>query len=212
MTALDADERRRGVVAASTGNHGQGIAYGGQLLGVERHHLRSGGKQPGQERRDARARRDGRRGRARLRRGRRRDAAHRRERRTRRRALDERSARSSPAPATMTLEILEQEPDLDALVIAIGGGSQAVGAMTVARALAPNARGVRRAGGRRAGDSRFVARAPASHDAARRHVRRRRRDAHDLRSDVSRAARGARRTSSRSPTPRSPKSCARSCR
>jgi threonine dehydratase len=37
----------------------------------------------------------------------------------------------------MTLEIVEQKPDLDALVIAVGGGSQAVGAMTVARALAP---------------------------------------------------------------------------
>ena len=34
MTALDAEERRRGVVAASTGNHGQGIAYGARLLGV----------------------------------------------------------------------------------------------------------------------------------------------------------------------------------
>ena len=34
MTALTADERRRGVVAASTGNHGQGIAYGARLLGV----------------------------------------------------------------------------------------------------------------------------------------------------------------------------------
>ena len=38
---------------------------------------------------------------------------------------------------TMTLEILEQQPDLDALVIATGGGSQAVGAMTVARTRAP---------------------------------------------------------------------------
>jgi threonine dehydratase len=40
--------------------------------------------------------------------------------------------------ATMTLEIVEQNPNLDAIIIAIGGGSQAVGAMTVARALAPN--------------------------------------------------------------------------
>src|SRR6185503_12047762 len=40
--------------------------------------------------------------------------------------------------ATMTLEILEQDTGLDALVIATGGGSQAVGAMTVVRALAPN--------------------------------------------------------------------------
>src|SRR5690242_20006606 len=35
MTALDAEQRRRGVVAASTGNHGQGIAYGGSLLGAD---------------------------------------------------------------------------------------------------------------------------------------------------------------------------------
>jgi threonine dehydratase len=40
----------------------------------------------------------------------------------------------------MTLEILEQKPDLDALVIAVGGGSQAVGAMTVARALSRRSR------------------------------------------------------------------------
>ena len=34
MTALSEAERRRGVVAASTGNHGQGIAYGAGQLGV----------------------------------------------------------------------------------------------------------------------------------------------------------------------------------
>src|SRR5688500_15218425 len=34
VTALNADERERGVVAASTGNHGQGIAYGASLLDV----------------------------------------------------------------------------------------------------------------------------------------------------------------------------------
>jgi threonine dehydratase len=38
---------------------------------------------------------------------------------------------------TIALEILEQEPELDALVLSVGGGSQAVGAMTVARALRP---------------------------------------------------------------------------
>jgi threonine dehydratase len=36
---------------------------------------------------------------------------------------------------TLTLELLEQAPDLDALIIAIGGGSQAVGALAVARGL-----------------------------------------------------------------------------
>ena len=39
---------------------------------------------------------------------------------------------------TMTLEILEQCADLDALVIATGGGSQAVGALTVAAARKPS--------------------------------------------------------------------------
>ena len=34
VTGLTADERERGVVAASTGNHGQGIAYAASLLGV----------------------------------------------------------------------------------------------------------------------------------------------------------------------------------
>jgi threonine dehydratase len=54
----------------------------------------------------------------------------------------------------MTLEILEEDPRLDAIVIAIGGGSQAVGAMTVAREIAPGVEvyGVQAAG------------APAIHD------------------------------------------------
>ena len=39
--------------------------------------------------------------------------------------------------ATLALEMIEQQPTLDALVIAVGGGSQAVGALTVARAMRP---------------------------------------------------------------------------
>ena len=42
--------------------------------------------------------------------------------------------------ATMSLEMLEQEPGLDAVFIALGGGSQAVGALTVARHLKPSLR------------------------------------------------------------------------
>src|SRR4051794_41000301 len=34
LTALAPDQRRRGVVAATRGNHGLGIAYAGRLLGV----------------------------------------------------------------------------------------------------------------------------------------------------------------------------------
>ena len=37
----------------------------------------------------------------------------------------------------MTLEILEERPDLEAMVVSVGGGSQAVGALTVARAVKP---------------------------------------------------------------------------
>ena len=34
LTALGSEEKKRGVVAASRGNHGQGLAWAGQLLGV----------------------------------------------------------------------------------------------------------------------------------------------------------------------------------
>jgi threonine dehydratase len=38
---------------------------------------------------------------------------------------------------TVALEMLEQQPDLDALVLCVGGGSHAVGAILVAQALKP---------------------------------------------------------------------------
>ena len=136
MTSLGEEERRRGVVAASTGNHGQGIAFGGTLLGVstvvcvpvgnnpdKNAAMRALGATVVEEGRDFDeavgvmeriASRDGR------------VIAH---------------STNDPlivaGAGTMTLEILEQQPDLDALVIAVGGGSQAVGAMTVTNALAP---------------------------------------------------------------------------
>jgi threonine dehydratase len=137
MTALTDDERRRGVVAASTGNHGQGIAYGGTLLGVDTVVCVPAGNNPdknatmralgatvveeGRDYDDAVAvmlriaERDGR------------VVAH-----------STNDPRIVAGAGTMTLEILEQEPDIDALVIAVGGGSQAVGAMTVARAFGSN--------------------------------------------------------------------------
>ena len=136
MTSLSAEERRRGVVAASTGNHGQGIAYGGTLLGVRTTVCVPAGNNPDknaamralgatvvEEGRDYDeavgvmlriAARDGS------------VIAH-----------STNDPRIVAGAGTMTLEIIEQQPDLDALVIAVGGGSQAVGAMTVAHALAP---------------------------------------------------------------------------
>ena len=136
MTALSAEERRRGVVAASTGNHGQGIAYGAKLVGSSATICVPAGNNPSkndamralgatvvEEGRDYDesvnamlriARAEGR------------IVAH-----------STNDPRVVAGAGTMTMEILEQQPDLDALVIATGGGSQAVGAMTVARALAP---------------------------------------------------------------------------
>ncbi len=42
--------------------------------------------------------------------------------------------------ATVSLEIVDEAPDLDAMVVAVGGGSIAVGALVVARALRPSLR------------------------------------------------------------------------
>ena len=136
MTSLDVDERRRGVVAASTGNHGQGIAFGGRLLGVEATICVPAGNNPDK---NAAMRALGA---TVVEEGRDYDEAV----FVMQRLVDERGAvlahstndpRIIAGAATMTLEILEEEPALDALVIATGGGSQAVGAMTVARTLAP---------------------------------------------------------------------------
>ncbi len=42
--------------------------------------------------------------------------------------------------ATLSFEMLEEAPDLDAMVVSVGGGSQAVGALTAGRALRPKLR------------------------------------------------------------------------
>jgi threonine dehydratase len=153
MTALSADERRRGVVAASTGNHGQGIAYGARMLDVPATVCVPAGNNPSK---NAAMRALGAtvveeggdydecvQAMMRIAQAEGRVVAH-----------STNDPRVVAGAATMTLEILEQCPDLDALVIATGGGSQAVGAITVARALAPHLEvfGVQAAG------------APAIHD------------------------------------------------
>jgi threonine dehydratase len=153
MTALDGDQRARGVVAASTGNHGQGIAFGGKLFGVSTTVCVPAGNNPDknaamralgatvvEQGRDydevvgvmmELAQREGK------------VVAH---------STNDR--RIIAGAGTMTREIIDQQPDLEALVIATGGGSQAVGALTVAREAAPHLEvfGVQAAG------------APAIHD------------------------------------------------
>ena len=137
MTSLNADEKKRGVVAASTGNHGQGIAYGARLLGSTATICVPAGNTPDKSA-AMRAL-----GATVVEEGRDYDEAvavmnRIAEREGRVVAHSTNDPRIVAGAGTMTLEMLEQQPDIEALVIATGGGSQAVGAMTVARELAPN--------------------------------------------------------------------------
>ena len=147
VTAMNAQERAHGVVAASTGNHGQGIAYAASLLDVRATicvpvgnnpekgaAMRSWGAEVVEEGRDYDESVQ-----AMLRIARERQATV---------AHSTNDKRIVAGAATMTLEMLEQSGGLDAIVIAIGGGSQSVGALTVARELAPKMKvyGVQTAG------------------------------------------------------------------
>ena len=147
LTAMSEGQRSRGVIAATRGNHGQGVAYAGRLLGVpvtivvplgnnpeKNEAMRGLGAELIEEGRDY-------------------DESL----LVVRRLVEQRGLtvlhgtnnRDVLAGAgTITLEIVEQEPELDAIVIPVGGGSQAVGAMTVLREKRPQAKvyGVQAAG------------------------------------------------------------------
>lgn len=147
VTAMTAAERQRGVVAASTGNHGQGIAYAASLLDVRATICVPVGNNPekGAAMRSwgATVVEDGRdydeSVQAMLRIARETGATI---------AHSTNDTRIIAGAATMSLEMLEQSGGLDAIVVAIGGGSQSVGALTVARELAPKMKvyGVQTAG------------------------------------------------------------------
>ena len=166
MTALSAGERARGVVAATRGNHGAGLAYAGALLGIPVTICVPIGNSPGK---NAAMRGYGA---TLVEEGRDYDEAAAVAQRlveTRGLALvhSTNDARVIAGAATLALEMLEERPDLDALVVGVGGGSQAVGAITVARALAPAVEvfGVQAAGASAIHDS-FHAGRPVLRDAA----------------------------------------------
>ncbi len=136
LTALAPEHRRRGVVAATRGNHGLGLAWAGRRLGVpvtvcvplrnnpeKNEALRGLGVTLVEEGRDYD------------------EAVEVAARLVEERCLHLVHSTSDAAviagAATMTLEMLEEEPGIEALVFSVGGGSQAVGGMTVARALRP---------------------------------------------------------------------------
>jgi threonine dehydratase len=136
VTALAPEERARGIVTASTGNHGQAVAYAAALLGVsaticlplgnnpeKNAAIRGWGATVHEEGRDYD---DALEAMARIASDEGRTIAH---------------GTNSPTvvtgAATLSLELLEQSGGIDAIVVAVGGGSQALGALTVTRELAP---------------------------------------------------------------------------
>src|SRR5256712_605801 len=140
MSALSAEARQRGVVAATRGNHGLGLAWAGSLLGArvticvprgnnpeKNEALRGFGVELIEEGRDYD------------------EVVRVAEKLVRERGLHLAHSTNDPlviaGAATLTLEILEEHPRIDALVIGVGGGSQAVGALTVARELRPDMKG-----------------------------------------------------------------------
>lgn len=139
VLALSPEARARGAIGASTGNHGLGIAYAGRLSGVPVTVCVPEGNNPqknaairalGAELLEVGATYE--------------DTVRECARIREARGLTLLHSTNDPhviaGAGTMTLEILEQEPALDALVIALGGGSQSVGALTVAAARKPSLR------------------------------------------------------------------------
>lgn len=139
MTALEPAQKTRGVVAATRGNHGAGLAWAGAELGVPVVICVPHGNNPeknaamrgyGAEVIEA---------------GRDYDEAV----EVARRVVIERGmmlahstndANIIAGAATLGAELCEQAPELDAIVVAVGGGSQAVGSLVAARALRPSVR------------------------------------------------------------------------
>jgi threonine dehydratase len=136
VSQLSPDERARGVIAASTGNHGQSVAYAARRFGVTARVVVPAGANPGKV-----AAMQGM-GAEVIFHGEGFDAA---------RLHCERLARdhgyryihSGDEPlliagvATETLEMLEDEPGLEVIVVPIGGGSGAAGACIAAKAINP---------------------------------------------------------------------------
>lgn len=136
MTALEPAQRTRGVVAATRGNHGAGLAWAGAQLGVPVVICVPVGNNP---EKNAAVRGYG----AELvEQGRDYDEAVEVARRLQaERGLAMAHSTNDPfvlaGAATLSAELCEQADDLDAIVVAVGGGSQAVGAILATRALRP---------------------------------------------------------------------------
>ncbi len=136
MAHLPEEQRRRGIVTASTGNHGQSIAYAARLFGARAYivapqnanalkveAMRSLGAEVVLHGEDF--------------------EAAKRHCRTLEAELGVRFISSGDEPllitgvATHTLEILEAQPDIDLIIVPVGGGSGAAGASFTAKTINP---------------------------------------------------------------------------
>jgi threonine dehydratase len=137
ISQLDADDRRRGVITASTGNHGQSVAYAARLFAVPAvvcvpehanpvkvESMRALGAEVISHGRDFD------------------EAREHCEKLAAERGYRYIHSANEPAliagVATYTLEILEAQPDTDVIIVPVGGGSGAAGACVVATAIRPS--------------------------------------------------------------------------
>jgi threonine dehydratase len=139
VSQLSPEEKSSGVVTASTGNHGQSVAYAARLFGVPAticlpenanpvkvEAMQAMGAQLVFHGRDFD------------------EARERCEAIARERGLRYIHSANEPlliaGVATATLEIMESNPDIDVVIVPVGGGSGAAGACVVAKALKPGVR------------------------------------------------------------------------
>ena len=137
VSQLGPDDRRRGVITASTGNHGQSVAYAAKLFGVPAivcvpehanpvkvESMRALGAEVIHHGRDFD------------------EAREHCEKLATERGYRYIHSANEPAliagVATYTLEILAAQPDTDVIVVPVGGGSGAAGACVVATAVRPS--------------------------------------------------------------------------
>ena len=145
LLSLTPEQRRRGVAAMSAGNHAQGGRLSRRPARHSRHHRDAGGHalQQGEAHQGLRRARDldG----ATLTEGYVARAQIAGEPKASPSCIRTTIRRSSPAQGTVALELLEDAPELDTLVVPIGGGGLISGISIVAKAIKPEHRDLRRA-------------------------------------------------------------------
>jgi threonine dehydratase len=139
VSRLSEEERRRGVIAASTGNHGQSVAFAARLFGVQAIICAPANANPVK----VEAMQDL--GAEVVLQGERYDDA-RRHAEELRREHGYRYIHSGDEPlliagvGTHTFEILQEQPHVDTVIVPVGGGSGAAGASIAAKAINPKVR------------------------------------------------------------------------